>query len=299
MQKYKAHSLFQPSNLSEALSATLNDSGRCISHLYGLIISIPHTEMARLVAVLGYDFVVVDASHTAINPETLVQLIRTIDFCSEGRTVAVVRVPSARSDLLTYALDAGASGIIFPHIDTPEEAAEAVRMTRYAYSGGERSLSPFGLLPGITDLAPGSSHERVADAHIAVICQIESALAVENVEAIAGVPGIDCLMLGIKDLRVTLGVPSQRMGDMDDPKVTKAVNQLINAGQKFKKPLMASAFNGSKQPDQWIENFGMLLCGLDVPSISSRLQADLSQVKEHLGTNTVPVKRVNGSKHRS
>ncbi|CAD6498772.1 BgTH12-04432 [Blumeria graminis f. sp. triticale] len=282
MQEYRAHSLFQPSNLSKALTMTLDDSGCSISHIHGVTLSIPHTEMARIVSVLGYDFVMVDASHTAIDPETLVQLIRTINFCSEGRTVAVVRVPSARSDLLTYSLDAGAAGIIFPHIDTPEEAAEAVRVTRYAYSGGERSLSPFTLLPGITDLAPGSSHELVADAHVAVICQIESAIAVKNVEAIASVPGIDCLMLGIKDLRVTLGVPSQRTGDMEDPKVAEAVNQLVRAGQKFKKPLMAAAFNGSKQPDQWVENFSMLLSGLDVTVLSNKLVADLSDVKEFL-----------------
>ena len=69
----------------------------------------------------------------------------------------------------------GAAGIIFPHIDTPEQAAEAVSKCRYACSGGDRSLSPCALIPGITDIAPpGLSHTLVADAHIAVICQVES-----------------------------------------------------------------------------------------------------------------------------
>jgi 2-keto-3-deoxy-L-rhamnonate aldolase RhmA len=69
----------------------------------------------------------------------------------------------------------GAGGIVFPHIDTPEEAAEAVKKCRYAYSNGDRSLAPAVLVPGITDIAPqGSSHERVADENIAVIVQIES-----------------------------------------------------------------------------------------------------------------------------
>jgi 2-keto-3-deoxy-L-rhamnonate aldolase RhmA len=69
----------------------------------------------------------------------------------------------------------GAGGIIFPHIDTPEQAAEAVTKCRYAYSGGDRSLAPAVLVPGATDVAPpGSSHELVADKNIAVIIQIES-----------------------------------------------------------------------------------------------------------------------------
>jgi 2-keto-3-deoxy-L-rhamnonate aldolase RhmA len=69
----------------------------------------------------------------------------------------------------------GAAGIIFPHIDTAEQAAEAVSKCRYATSGGDRSLSPCALVPGITDTAPpGSTHDLVADSHVAVICQIES-----------------------------------------------------------------------------------------------------------------------------
>ncbi|RFU25309.1 hypothetical protein B7463_g11027, partial [Scytalidium lignicola] len=66
------------------------------------------------------------SSWSAIDAENLVRIIHTINFCSEGKTVAVVRVPGAQSHLLTHALDAGAAGIIFPHIDTAEEAAEAV-----------------------------------------------------------------------------------------------------------------------------------------------------------------------------
>lgn len=72
-------------------------------------------------------------------------------------------------------LSIGAAGIVFPHIDTPEEAALAVSKCRYACSGGDRSLSPSALIAGITDIAPdGLSHTHVADRNIAIICQIES-----------------------------------------------------------------------------------------------------------------------------
>ena len=170
--------------------------------------------------------------HRALDAENLVRIIHTINFCSEGKTVAVVRVPSAHSDLLTHALDAGsppprhplhhsllvhfrslppkkavpsltfcskhtgAAGIVFPHIDTPAQAAEAVSKCRYACSGGERSLSPCALVAGITDLAPpGSSHTKVADAHVAVICQIESPVRLSPLSPFSCYPIFHLLLL--------------------------------------------------------------------------------------------------------
>lgn len=66
MEHYRAHSLFQPSNLAEAIASTIDDSGACKSHLYGSIMSFPHTVVARTVSVLGFDFVMVDALHTFV-----------------------------------------------------------------------------------------------------------------------------------------------------------------------------------------------------------------------------------------
>ncbi|CAD6498768.1 BgTH12-04428 [Blumeria graminis f. sp. triticale] len=283
MEKYRAHSLFQPSNLAKAASLTLDNSGSCTSHLYGAVISVPHTVSARVTAVLGFEFVMIDASHTAINAENLIQLVQTINFTSEGKTVAVVRVPSTHSNLLTHALDAGASGIIFPHIDTPEEAAEAVRKCRYACSGGDRSLSPSALVAGITDVAPGSSHERVADANIAVICQIESPLAVKNADKIAAIPGVNILMVGAGDLRLSLGLPSRRVGDHDDPKFIDAINHVILTAKKYKKPLMAVAFKVSAGSDMWLRNFSMLISSADIISIAKGHQVDLLKLKEMMG----------------
>ncbi|RAQ79793.1 HpcH/HpaI aldolase/citrate lyase family protein, partial [Aspergillus flavus] len=227
MEDYRAASLFQPSNLAKALEDTMDPSSGRPTQLMGTFVSIPHTISARTLAVVGYDCVLIDAQHTPIDAENLVRLIQTVSLSSEGRTVPICRVPSAQSDLLTYALDAGAAGIIFPHIDTPEQAADAVRKCRYAYSNGERSLAPAVLVPGVTDVAPpGSSHERVADNNIAVIIQIESPLALENADAIAAVPGVNAMMLGAGDLRVAMRRPSRQAGDPEDPKILGAIERL-------------------------------------------------------------------------
>lgn len=67
MQSYRAHSLFQPSNLVASVSSTIDDTGVCIDHLYGSIMSFPHTVVARTVSVLGLDFVMIDALHTCVH----------------------------------------------------------------------------------------------------------------------------------------------------------------------------------------------------------------------------------------
>jgi len=253
------------------------------SYLFGSIMAFPHTMVARTIAVLGMDYVMVDALHTPIDAENLVRIIHTINFCSEGKTVAVVRVPSAHSDLLTHALDAGAAGIIFPHIDTAEQAAEAVSKCRYATSGGDRSLSPCALVPGITDTAPhGLTHDRVADNHIAVICQIESQLAMDNADAIAATDGVDCLMLGPGDLRLSLGVPARKYGERDDPRFLDAVNRLIGVKYRHGKPLMTVSFKISAAEDSWVKHFNLLLATADFVDVVKGHQAALGTIKTTL-----------------
>ncbi|KAA8894296.1 HpcH/HpaI aldolase/citrate lyase family protein [Sphaerosporella brunnea] len=283
MQQHRALSLFQPSNLAKAIEGTLDpSSGVPISHLFGSVVALPHTTIARSVAVLGLDFVMIDALHSAINAENLIQLVQTVNLASEGRTVAVVRVPSSESELLTHALDAGAAGIIFPHIDTPEEAARAVEKCKYPYSGGDRSLSPSALIAGATDLAPpGYDHLRVADAHIAVIVQIESTLALDNLEAIASTPGVNALMLGPGDLRVSLGLPHKPVGsaENDHPRFLREMDRLIAVSQRHRKPLMTVAFKVSANSNAWVSKFSLLLTSADIISVVNGHRQDLANMK--------------------
>lgn len=174
----------------------------------------------------------------------------------------------------------GAAGIIFPHIDTPEQAAEAASKCRYASSGGCRSLSPCALVPGITDTAPpGSSHDRVADAHIAVFCQIESQLALDNADAIAATPGVDSLMLGPGDLRLSLGLAARKIGERDDPRFLAAIEHLIGVRNRHRKPLMTVIFKISAEEDTWVKHFNLLLTTADFINIVRGHQSDLDWAK--------------------
>ncbi|KAJ5396200.1 uncharacterized protein N7487_010503 [Penicillium crustosum] len=210
MERFAAMSLFQPSNLRRAISESMDKTTKRMKyHLLGTMMGVPHTIMARNLGLLGFDFVFVDAQH------------------AQGKTVTIVRVPNLHSELITHALDAGAAGIVFPHVDTAEQAEEAVKLVRYPCSGGHRSLAPATLIPGKTDMAPpGSSPEQVADNNIAVICQIESPLGLENAEAIARTPGVDSLMMGPGDFRLSIGLPSKPIGGRKTPISSKHLKNL-------------------------------------------------------------------------
>ncbi|KAH7205197.1 macrophomate synthase [Fusarium oxysporum] len=288
MDRFRALSLFQPSNLNGAIGAS-NDEGPTERppHLFGAMLGIPHTQMARIVAVLGFDFIFVDTLHVPTNPETLVSLVQTINFASEGKTCALVRVPSPDSDLLPYALDAGAAGIVFPQVDTPEQAAAAVNKVRHAYSGGSRSISPIALLEGITNIAPeGWTSETIADRNVAVICQIESTLGIENVDAIARTPGVNVLMVGVTDLKATLGIPVRNPGGrVDESKFYEAVAKMIATSKDTGIQLMIPAFRLNPNDVNWLRNFKLVVTSVDILSVLKCHRKDLAQMKEALGVS--------------
>ncbi|USW58789.1 Putative hpcH/HpaI aldolase/citrate lyase domain, pyruvate kinase-like domain superfamily [Septoria linicola] len=252
------------------------------SHLFGCVVSFPHTSVARTVAPLGYDIVLTDAQRSAIDPENLVRLIHTVSFCSEGSSLPVVRVPSAQSDLLTYAVDAGAAGIVFPHIEDDEQARKAVRKCRYP-PVGERSLSPFSLTGQVTDITLcGKSFTEVADAHVAVICQIESARAVDHVDAIAAVPGVAALMLGPGDSRTDPKLP---LSGRHEPEFLEAIDCLIKTSRHRLTPLMITTFKASVRHDHWLSGFSVHLAAADALSATNGFQTSLKDIKADLLAN--------------
>ncbi|KAJ4165077.1 hypothetical protein LMH87_006724 [Akanthomyces muscarius] len=287
MQRYRASSLFQPSDFAAALGSG-NDGSKeeFPGTLIGVALLIPHTQIARNLAILGFDFIFVDTLHAPITTAQLVDIIHFISFASDGKTCAVVRIQSPESDLLAPTLDAGAAAIVFPQIDTPAQAAAAVKKVRYAYAGGERSVSPIALINGFSNMAPpGWTSETIADRNIAVICQIESTLACENVDAIAATPGLDGLMLGAADLRASLGLPCRNPpGQGDDVKFIYEVKKLIAASKKHKVPLLGPAFSLSNEPGsiEYLRHFKMIVVSVDMLNIVKAALHDLAFAKDLL-----------------
>lgn len=114
-------------------------------------------------------------------------------------------------------------------------------------------------------------------------------MAVDNLDAIASTPGLDALMLGPSDLRVSLGLPAQKsIGQCDQPEFMAAVDALIRAAEKYQKPLCTVSFKCTAQSDPWISKFQILLISTDFSNIVKGQQGDLAKAKDLLETLTRP-----------
>ncbi|KAH8658403.1 putative 2-dehydro-3-deoxyglucarate aldolase [Xylariales sp. PMI_506] len=217
--EYNALDLAQPTNFRAMLQ-----SGEL---LWGTSCRILSEEAARIVATLPHHFCFLDSEHSPVNATLLVSLIKTIQQFSNGGMVPYVRIAPNSLDLINYALNAGAGGIVVPHVQNAAQAEALVRMAKFPPLG-DRSYPPMALLGRQTRTKEGQTVYDVWNSHAALFCQIEDLEGVENVEEIARVPGIDALMVGVGDLRCSMGleVGSQ---DGDEPAFLAALDKIQKA----------------------------------------------------------------------
>nr|WP_245884571.1 aldolase/citrate lyase family protein [Tumebacillus permanentifrigoris] len=197
--------------------------------VFGLFCSIPHPTLVEMIAAAAYDFVIIDTEHVLINPETLEHMLRAAD--ASGIT-ALVRVPDAAPNTILRVLDAGAHGVVIPHVRTGAEAEAAVRASRY-HPRGMRSLN--GGRPADFAKVDLPSYLDYANEQIMVVPMIENREGVENIAEISAVPGIDMILEGAADLSQSYGVPWQTRSDI----VQNALAQVAEITQKRGVPYCA------------------------------------------------------------
>jgi 4-hydroxy-2-oxoheptanedioate aldolase len=164
---------------------------------FGLWCTVPDRFVAEIVARCGFDWLCADLQHGFLSLGDVLGFVQTADLTS---TPVLVRIEYLDSRTVHRVLDAGARGVIFPTIDTAQQAADAVAMCRYPPKG-RRSWGPARLALADAAYAP----ER-ADDEVIVIIMIESRAGLENLDEILAVPGIDAILVGPSDLGIALGV---------------------------------------------------------------------------------------------
>jgi 2-keto-3-deoxy-L-rhamnonate aldolase RhmA len=190
----------------------------------GLTIVTNNLETAALGATLGFHFLWVEMEHSPISLESL----RNLVLASRSLPAMIfARVPVIETWCAKRVLDQGVAGVIFPFCSTPELARTAVASCRYPPAGNRGSGAG---LASITWPEPENYYDS-ADENVMVICVIEQASAVEQIEQIAATPGIDVLFIGTSDLSFSLGL----RGRQDEPLLDKAIEKVIAAGKRHKK----------------------------------------------------------------
>lgn len=190
-------------------------SGKAI---LGTFLKTPHAHLIEVLATCGLDCVCLDAEHAPFDR-------RDLDMCilagRAGNFPTLVRIAHASDEQILNALDCGADGVVVPHVKSANQARAIAKACHYGPGGrgyaGSTRAADYGLMSMAT-------HQNASAARTIVIAQIEDLEALNEIEEIAAVSGIDALFIGRIDLTVALGCDSP-----DDPRVIAAVDQIVTA----------------------------------------------------------------------
>ncbi|MEO6398836.1 MAG: aldolase/citrate lyase family protein [Tepidiformaceae bacterium] len=165
---------------------------------FGAWLSIPSSFSAEVMAHQGFDWVCIDMQHGVIDYQVAVTMLQAIGTTD---TIPFVRVPWNEFGIIGKVLDAGALGVIIPMVNSVEEAKAAVAACRY-FPLGSRSFGPTR-----ASYYAGSDYFLGANEQVACIPMIETKQAVERLDDILAVPGVDAVYVGPADLSITFGLP--------------------------------------------------------------------------------------------
>lgn len=184
----------------------------------GSWMSMAHPSIAEILAMAGYDWVVIETEHTAIDISEVLRMIIAIE---QRGSIPLVRLAWNDPIQAKAVLDSGAAGVLIPSINTKADAELAVKMTKYPPQGfrgvGLARAQGYGQ----------NFNEYIQNANVdsLLIVQIEHIDAVRNIEEILSVDGIDGTFIGPYDLSMSLGVP----GQLTHPTVLEAQNKVLQA----------------------------------------------------------------------
>ena len=197
-------------------------------------LAIPDGFSAETMAHQGWDSLTIDLQHGVVDYASMIPMLQAV---STTDTVPVVRVPWLDPAALMKTLDAGAYGVICPMISTREQAQQLVAYTSYA-PRGTRSFGPVRAL-----LYGGPDYAQHANDEIVRFAMIETAQALDNLDAIMSVEGLDAVYIGPSDLSLALGC--RPVFDDVDPKAQQAIDHILERARVH--GLVAGIHNGTTQ----------------------------------------------------
>lgn len=188
--------------------------------LLGTMLTLPSPEVAEMIAACGYDWLFMDGEHGNLSTLDWQRMLQAV----AGRSAAIIRVAENTERDIKKVLDIGADGIIAPQVNSAEEARHVVACCKYP----PRGIRGVGLARAQGYGRNFAEYMESANDRIAAIIQAEHIDAVNNIDAIVKVDGIDAVFIGPYDLSASMG----RMGEVDHPEVVEAIDRVGRACQQ-------------------------------------------------------------------
>ena len=223
-------------------------------------------QATEILSLAGFDFLVLDQEHGLGDVSSLAAQLHAMSATS---TVGVVRVPWNDHVYLKRVLDVGAEAVLIPSIDTADDARAAVAACLYPPRGrrgtaiGSVRASSYGL---------ASDYAATCADHLLIACQIESVRAVENIDEIIAVEGIDLLFIGPFDLSATVG----QLGNLKHPEVARLIENAETRIRAANRPMGTVPHPGCTWQDMFERGYQFVNAGSDISRLRDGALADVN-----------------------
>jgi 2-dehydro-3-deoxyglucarate aldolase/4-hydroxy-2-oxoheptanedioate aldolase len=239
----------------------------------GTWIKLDTTESVEIMADAGFDFVVIDLEHSPLGLDTAA---RMISLARASQVLPLVRVPGHDEARIGRILDAGAAGILAPHVDSADDARRVVSAMRFPPlgergAGGTSRAGRWGLLPR-------AEYVRAGNEDVLCIPQLESVAAIESAPEILAVEGVDAVFLGAGDLSLSLGLGP------GDPRVLELLAAGRAAALSAGKPCGAAAAGAEAAVRAGELGHGFVVVGNDATMLARSAHALVGSVRDKQGS---------------
>jgi 2-keto-3-deoxy-L-rhamnonate aldolase RhmA len=233
----------------------------------GATITINSPAVAEIMSHIGLDWIWFETEHSSLTLDNVLTMLQA----TNGADVStVIRVPWNDKTMIKRALDLGPDGIIVPLVNTREEAEAAVRAMKYPplgeRGGGLGRAQCYGLHMG--------EYMETANNEVMLIPMIEHIRAVENIDEILKVKGVDSVMVGGLDLSGSMGM----LGQTDHPKVEGAVQKVLSSCKKAKVPCGIITVAPEQANERIKQGFTNIIIGIDVLFLHSAARGAMAQI---------------------
>ena len=237
----------------------------------GTWLSLGSVLAAERMALAGFDWLTVDLEHAPTNWETAAAMCAVV--AAQG-VAPLVRVPSSTDENIKRALDLGAWGVIAPMVTSADQARAVVASCKYPPEG-VRSLAG-----GRNDVGRGTdiaTYFARGNDEIFVCIQIEHTRALENLDEILAVPGVDCAFVGPQDLTASLGLPPRL--DSPDPRYQQALEQVVAAARRHRVGAGLMVASAEQARRRWAEGFTMVALAAEVRILVAAATQAVKEIK--------------------
>ncbi len=239
----------------------------------GSWITLGHPSIAEIMAAAGFDWLVLDMEHSVLELSEVQTLIQVLDG---QQCPSIVRLTSNHPDQIKRVMDAGATGVMVPMVKSAEDAKAAVQSVYYP-PRGQRGV---GLARAQGYGASFQKYRSWLEENAVIVVMIEHVDAVNSIDEILAVDGVDAYIIGPYDLSGSMGRP----GDLDHPDVQSAIARVLEAGHHSGKPggIHVIEPNQDELQRRIAAGFNFLGYGLDIRILDSVCRSHMKTIRERL-----------------